>query len=179
MNIPNLLTVFRILLIPVFVMVFNSQDENRLLVAMMVFLLAGATDLLDGYIARKYNMITEIGTLLDPLADKLMLITVLASMALQDYFPIGLALIVIVKEAVMVGVGICLYYSKRNIVIPANKFGKAATACFYLAIILLSSARGNPIGLIAVYLAVAMTVAAFANYGKIVLMEMKKGSLKQ
>lgn len=174
MNIPNLLTVFRILLIPVFVVVFNSQAENRMTMAMMVFLLAGATDLLDGYIARKYNMVTEIGTLLDPLADKLMLITVLVSMALQDYFPLGLAVIVLLKEAVMVGVGIYLYYSKRNIVIPANKFGKAATAGFYLAIILLSTSQGNSIGLVAIYLAVALTVAAFANYHKIVLLEMKK-----
>jgi len=176
MNIPNMLTAFRLLLIPVFVMVFNSSAEDRLLLAMGVFLLAGATDLLDGYIARRYNMITEIGTLMDPLADKLMLVTVLVCMAYQHYFPYWIVAVVILKEAVMVGGGIFLYYSKKKIVIPANIYGKAATAGFYLAIILLSISGGGIGGRIALYIAVVLTAAAFLSYRHKALHELKKAS---
>ncbi len=176
MNIPNMLTVFRLLLIPVFIMVFNSPAENRLLLAMGVFLLAGATDLLDGFIARRYNMITEIGTLMDPLADKLMLITVLLCMAYQQYFPPWIVAIVILKEAVMVGGGIYLYNAKKKIVIPANIYGKAATAGFYLAIVLLSISGGGIAGQIALYIAVALAVTAFLNYRHQALLELRKAS---
>ncbi len=176
MNIPNMLTVFRLLLIPVFVMVFNSELEHHLLWAMMIFLLAGATDLLDGYIARKYNLITKIGTLLDPLADKLMLVTVLVCLALQGYFPFWLAAIVILKEAAMVGAGILLYYSRHSIVIPANHFGKAATAAFYLAIILISVSGGGQVGRYAMYGAVMLTVAALFKYRRVAKSEVQKAS---
>lgn len=175
MNIPNLLTLFRLLLIPVFVVVFISGQDN-IVPALGIFLLAGATDLLDGYIARKYNMITEMGTLLDPLADKLMLITVLACMAYRHYFPPWVVGIVIIKEAVMVGGGIYLYRSKRKIVIPANIYGKAATAGFYAAIALLAVSGGGRGGRIALYAAVALTVAAFLNYQHMARYELKKAS---
>ena len=76
MNIPNLLSIFRLALIPVFAVVIFSPIPNSALWACLIFLLSGATDVLDGYIARKYNMITNVGKVLDPLADKLMQITV-------------------------------------------------------------------------------------------------------
>lgn len=173
MNIPNLLTVFRILLVPVFVIVFNSNAENSALLALMIFMLAGITDLLDGYIARKFNMITRIGTMLDPLADKLMLSTVLICMAAKNYIPFWIAAVVIIKEAAMIGGGIYLYYSKDNIVIPANRYGKAATAAFYLAIILLSFNEGMLVGKIAIYIAVLMTVAAFVKYRSVAVQKMR------
>lgn len=176
MNIPNGLTALRFLLIPVFVMTFYSTWDNHLLLSMFVFLLAGATDLLDGYIARTYNLVTEMGTLVDPLADKLMLITVLLCMASQNYFPFWIAAVVILKEAVMVGGGIYLHHLKKKIVIPANGFGKAATACFYLAIILLSLTGGSRSGQIAMYAAVILAAAAFVNYQAIARRALKKTS---
>lgn len=176
MNIPNLLTLFRILLIPVFIAVFNSNIENNTLIALGIFLLAGLTDLLDGYIARKYNMITRLGTLLDPLADKLMLITVLICLALKDYFPLWIAALVIIKEAAMIGGGVFLYYSKRSIVIPANLYGKAATAAFYLAVIVLSVNKDTPAGQIMLYIAALLTAGAFLKYRSIAIIEMKKPS---
>lgn len=174
MTIPNLLTIGRFFLIPVFVAVFYSSREDSLLLAMLVFLAAGATDLLDGYIARRYDMITEIGTLLDPLADKLMLITVMICMALENFFPFWIVIIIVIKETVMIGGGVYLYYSHRNIVIPANWLGKAATAAFYGAIVLLSIGGGGIGGRIAVYIAVALAALAFINYQAVVFREMKK-----
>lgn len=173
MNIPNILTLLRFLLIPAFVMVFFSQNNHHLLWAMMIFLLAGATDLLDGYIARKYNLITKLGTLMDPLADKLMIITVLVCFALRSYIPFWIAAIVIVKEAAMILGSIHLYYSKHNIVIPANHFGKAATAAFYLAVIIISIGGNSLAGRLAVYAALGLTVAALFSYRGIAANEMK------
>lgn len=178
MNIPNILTVFRLFLIPVFVMVFFSQGEHHLLWSMMIFLLAGATDLLDGYIARRYNLITQIGTLMDPLADKLMLITVLVCLAIQNFIPFWIAALVILKETVMILGSIRLYYSKHNIVIPANHFGKAATAAFYLAVILICISGGGAAGRAAVYAALGLTAAALFNYRGIAVEEMKKARKK-
>lgn len=174
MNIPNMLTVLRFLLIPAFVTVFFSQNAHHMLWAMTIFLLAGATDLLDGYIARKYNLITKLGTLMDPLADKMMIITVLVCFALKTYIPFWIAAVVIVKEAAMILGSIHLYYSKHNIVIPANYFGKAATAAFYLAVILISISGNNIAGRLAVYAALGLTVAALFSYRGIASDEMKK-----
>lgn len=174
MNLPNMLTLFRIILIPVFVLVFRSGHGLSYQLALGIFLLAGLTDLLDGWIARKYNLITPFGTLMDPLADKLMLITVLICLALQSMIPYWVVAVVVLKEAVMIGGGIYLYYSKANIVIPANKFGKAATAAFYLAIILLSVSGESPVGSVAIYGAVTLTVLAFVKYRSIAMDALKK-----
>lgn len=175
MNIPNILTGFRILLIPIFVAVFYAPLANRIQLSMAVFLLAGVTDLLDGYIARKTNQITRLGTLLDPLADKLMLITVLLCLAQQEYFPYWVAGIVIGKEAVMVGGSVYLYCSKTSTVIPANRFGKAATAGFYLAILLIAFGGGSLAGRIAIYEAVFLTLVALLQYRFVAVKEIKKG----
>ena len=77
MNLPNILTTIRLLLIPVFVLVFFSYGTQGLIYGAIIFLIAGFTDVLDGHIARKFNLVTKYGIVLDPLADKLMLLTVL------------------------------------------------------------------------------------------------------
>ena len=76
MNIPNLLSIFRMCLVPVFVVVFFSDSSHAYAYAAFVYALAGFTDILDGIIARKFNLITKLGKILDPLADKMMTITV-------------------------------------------------------------------------------------------------------
>jgi cardiolipin synthase len=67
MNIPNILTLFRLFLIPIFILLFFSNIFNYLFYSVLIFLVAGITDILDGYIARKYSLITKLGTVLDPL----------------------------------------------------------------------------------------------------------------
>ncbi len=100
--------------------------------ALAVYLAACLTDLLDGYIARKRNLITEEGALLDPLADKLMAIFVIIAFTVTEVLPIEILIILLVKELLMIGGGIFLYF--KNIVTPANKFGKIAAFTLNTAI---------------------------------------------
>lgn len=134
MNIPNLLTMVRFLLIPVFVYFFFSQNQYSLEIAAAVFILSGITDTLDGYIARKLNQITRLGIVLDPLADKIMLITVLASVTISNNISIWIIAVVALKELLMIAGAVSLY-NERNIVIPANIFGKISTLISYIAIL--------------------------------------------
>lgn len=163
MNIPNILTLFRIILIPVFMLVFFSPINNNLIFSISIFLLAGATDVLDGYIARKYNMITKWGMVLDPLADKLMLLTVLTCLTINKYIPIWIVGLVAAKEIFMIISGMLLY--KKDTVIPSNIFGKASTLLFYLSVFVLSI--NKHIGYILLVVAVISAFIALTNYSMI------------
>jgi cardiolipin synthase len=124
----------RFLLIPVFVYFFFSENQYGLEIAVSIFVLAGITDTLDGYFARRLNQITRLGIVLDPLADKIMLVTVLASVTISNNIPIWIIAVVAVKELLMI-VGAFTLYNDRDIVIPANKFGKITTILSYMAIL--------------------------------------------
>jgi cardiolipin synthase (CMP-forming) len=134
MNIPNIITMVRFLLIPVFVYFFFSENQYSIEIAVAVFILSGITDTLDGYIARRYNQITKLGIVLDPLADKIMLITVLASVTISNNIPTWIIAVVALKEILMIAGAISLY-NERDIVIPANIFGKISTLLSYIAIL--------------------------------------------
>jgi len=137
MNIPNILTLVRFGLIGVFIYIFyNHHIQHNIQWAIFIFVLAGLTDVLDGYIARKYDMITKWGKLMDPLADKLMLITVLICLYTKNFVPGIVIFIVLVKELLMI-LGAAFLYKNRNIVVQSNFYGKAASAAFYVAIIAL------------------------------------------
>jgi cardiolipin synthase len=160
MNIPNILTLFRIFLIPVFILIFFSPLTNSLLYAVLTFLLAGFTDVLDGYIARKYNLITKWGIVLDPLADKLMLMTVLGCLVIYKYIPLWIVVIIAVKEIFMIISATFLY--KKDTVIPSNIFGKISTFLFYIAIFILSFDLN--LGDYLLYAAVLSAIIALVNY---------------
>lgn len=135
MNIPNALTIFRFLLVPIFIYTFYFQNGQHYLIPLIIFLLAGVTDILDGYIARKYNMITNWGKLMDPLADKVMQISVLLVMTDKKFIPTWIILIVILKELFLIIGGTVLYRNK--VIVQANWYGKLTTVMFYIAIILI------------------------------------------
>ncbi|WP_333887453.1 CDP-diacylglycerol--glycerol-3-phosphate 3-phosphatidyltransferase [Clostridium sp.] len=160
MNIPNALTLFRLFLVPVFVLVFFSNIQNNLIISVIIFLCAGFTDILDGYIARKYNLITKWGMVIDPLADKLMLVTVLTCLVIKSYIPLWILIIIAVKELSMVAAGIILY--NRNIVIPSNEFGKITTIMFYISIFALTV--NKTLGRYLIYLSVLGALITFINY---------------
>lgn len=129
-NIPNTLTVIRILLLPVVVWRFMVGDATGALIAYLVAML---TDALDGIIARKFNQITALGKLLDPLADKLSLVTLLGLFVSDGQIPLWVLAIILVKEVTMViGGGVAL---KRGIVVYALPIGKVTTVVFVLSII--------------------------------------------
>lgn len=128
-NVPNMLTMLRMALIVVFVWQFAIGNRYW---AMAIFIVASLTDVLDGYIARKHQLVTSFGKLMDPLADKLMVITALICLTTAGLVPIWLLAIVICKELVMVVGGYLLL--KHGYVVQAKAIGKAATVAFVVAI---------------------------------------------
>lgn len=131
--IPNILTTVRLVIIPFFAY-FLLEDENFWLAAGL-FLLSGITDVVDGWIARHFNMITDVGSVYDPLVDKLMQITSVVCLALKEIIPVWVICIIAAKEVTMIVVGIVLYIKK--IVVHSNWYGKAATVLFYAVILAL------------------------------------------
>lgn len=132
MNLPNMLSLFRIALIP-FAAYFFSRNNFEM--ALAVFVLACVTDVLDGYIARKYNLITDIGTVLDPLADKGMQVTVLISMSIHDLMPWVVTLFFLAKELTMFLGSVFLY--KKRIIISANLYGKISTVVTSVCVVII------------------------------------------
>jgi cardiolipin synthase (CMP-forming) len=160
MNFPNLLTFFRLFLIPVFILIFFSNIHNAFLYSILVFLIAGLTDTLDGYIARKFNLITKWGIILDPLADKLMLVTVLTCLVVKNYIPLWVLIIMTAKETAMITAGILLF--KNDTIIASDFFGKLSTLLFYISIFILSLDENT--GTMFIYVAVGSSIIAFINY---------------
>ena len=130
-NIPNILTIIRFILIPV---ILYFIITGNYLLGFVFFTISGITDILDGTIARKYNLISTFGKLMDPLADKLTQISVLATLTFKDIIPFWILVIVILKELIMI-IGASFLYGK-DVVVYSKWFGKLATVLFYLAIVL-------------------------------------------
>ena len=129
-HIPNILSILRLLMIGVFVCFFQ---QSKYYAALGIYVLAVLTDLLDGYLARRNNWISNLGKVLDPLADKLMLITALFCFYSKGWIPLILVLIVAGKEFIMIVGGALLW--KKNVVVYADWFGKSATACFNAGVV--------------------------------------------
>jgi cardiolipin synthase len=177
-NIPNVLTVFRLILAPVFVLVFFSGKENAHTLALIVYIVASFTDFLDGYLARRYNLITELGKVLDPFADKVMLITVLVSLYIWGRIPLVIPIVVVAKELFMIVSGLILYLKKERMVIPSNIFGKSATVMFMLSIVLLMMFPENDSFVYLLYLTVLVKIIAFISY-RITYVKNKNGAKMQ
>lgn len=125
LNVPNLITAVRILLIPVFVILFMTPSSTRSLWAAMIFVLASATDLLDGYVARKMEQITRLGKLLDPIADKLLVISAVILLVGLHRVPAILAILLIGREMAITGLRVIA--SDQGLVIPVERLGKLKT----------------------------------------------------
>lgn len=163
MNIPNILTAIRFMLIPVF---GYYLLEGQYKVAVLLFLLGGLTDVLDGYIARKFNMITPWGKLADPLADKLMQLTATVLLIIQKKIPLAILFVVTAKELLM-GAGSIFLYKKKNYVVSSDWYGKMATVIFYFAIVMIILFNFNsPVNEILIWAAVISTLFAFVMYFK-------------
>lgn len=165
--VPNMITSIRFLLVPIYIAIFYSSMENSLLYATLIFALAGITDVIDGHIARKYELITKLGIVLDPLADKLMQLTVLITFTTKGYIPLWAIIIIGLKEILMIIGGLILYYGESDAVIPSNVYGKLATVVFYVTIFVISFVTkgvNSPISLILITITIVITVIAFINY---------------
>lgn len=123
-HIPNILTALRILLVPVFIYFILTGEYT---VAAAIFITAGVTDGIDGFIARRYNLRTELGALLDPLADKFLLVSAYIALAAKGFIPLWLMVPVIIKDAVLFAGVAFLRGAGRKIKIVPSVFGKSTT----------------------------------------------------
>ena len=131
MNLANKLTMFRVVLVPFFVAAMAFQQH---LIALIIFAIASITDMLDGKVARKYNMITDFGKFLDPLADKVLVAAALICMVELKYTAAWLVWVIIAREFMVSGIRLVAAGSKEKIVIAANIWGKLKTASTMVAI---------------------------------------------
>lgn len=166
-NIPNMLSAFRLILVPVFIAVYFSGLDHARFFASCVYGLASITDFLDGHIARKYDLITNLGRVLDPLGDKMMTLSVIICITIDRLIPLWVICVVAFKEMLM-GVGGLIIHKKACADIPSSNYiGKASTVIFFVVCVILMLfydvlPGGLSFGLIA--FAVAITLVALGGY---------------
>jgi CDP-diacylglycerol--glycerol-3-phosphate 3-phosphatidyltransferase len=176
-TIPNVLTMIRLLLVPVFVVVYFRTTAEPKYAALAIFAAASLTDMLDGYLARKLNQITDFGKLFDPLADKLMVLSAMVCQAVTGVFPWAAVIVVACKELFMVLGG--LFLLSRDVVVYSNIFGKAAQVCFILSLILSFfhvplAQWGTRLDLILLWITVGLAILAMIVYTAEYLRSLKK-----
>ena len=164
LNLPNVLTMLRILLVPVLVVALLNETSNGDLLAAIVFALASLTDAMDGYLARSRNAITTFGKLMDPIADKLLIIAALVALVSLDRLAAWVAMVIIAREVAVTMTR--MQATQQGVVIAANWWGKAKTIVQVAAIFLLIVA-GDPSPVWVdgvVYGAVAITIVSGVDY---------------
>lgn len=166
MNLPNKLTVLRVLMIPFFVffILTDYAGEASKWIALAIFIVASLTDLLDGHIARKNNLITNFGKFMDPLADKLLVCSAMICLTGKGELPIVVTLIVIAREFIISGFR--LVASDNGVVIAASYWGKFKTT-FQMVMVILMIADIEQIAIvtqIVMWIAVILTVISLVDY---------------
>ena len=163
LNIPNALTMLRILAVPVVVVALLAEIPDGDLIAGIVFALAALTDGLDGYIARRRDDVTTFGKLMDPLADKLLIIAALVSLVALDRLQAWVAMVIIARELAVTGLRAVAV--EQGVVISASWLGKVKTALQIAAIIALIAFDPSPLWAdLLLYAAVAVTGISGADY---------------
>ena len=165
MNLPNKLTMLRILLIPVFMVVLYWDFPGATWVAVAIFIVASFTDLLDGKIARKYNLVTNFGKFMDPLADKLLVCTALICLTSMNRLNVIVVLVIIAREFIISGFR--LVASDNGIVIAASYWGKFKTVSQMALIIVLIMDLGgvwNVVGTVLTWVALLLTIVSLIDY---------------
>lgn len=178
MNLPNKLTVFRVILIIPFVLVmlgsyarwgwfmavFGGIADYADYIALGIFIIASLTDLLDGRIARKYNLVTNFGKFMDPLADKLLVCAAMICLVEMDRIPAWIVIIIISREFIISGFR--LVAADNRVVIAANYWGKFKTT-FQMVMVCLMIANIEALALltqIVMWIAVALTIISLVDY---------------
>lgn len=168
MNIANKLTLSRIILIPFFMICLQGTFPYARFLALLIFVVASATDWLDGHLARKYNLITKFGQLMDPLADKLLVMAALIGFVENGTLPAWVAVVILARE-LLISIFRAVAASE-GIVIAASKWGKYKTVSQMVMIILMLmnnfpfAAVGIPMDRIFMWLAVALTLISGWDY---------------
>ncbi|MEA2666648.1 MAG: CDP-diacylglycerol---glycerol-3-phosphate 3-phosphatidyltransferase [Candidatus Eremiobacteraeota bacterium] len=164
LNLPNILTLLRILLVPVLVVVLLGETEHGDLWAALVFGVASATDAMDGYLARTRDAITSFGKLMDPIADKLLIIAALVSLVSLDRLAAWVAMVIIARELTVTVTR--MQATQHGLIIASNWWGKAKTIVQVAAIFFLIAAGDPSPGWVdgLVYAAVAITIVSGVDY---------------
>ncbi|WP_195479298.1 CDP-diacylglycerol--glycerol-3-phosphate 3-phosphatidyltransferase [Coprococcus comes] len=167
MNLPNKLTILRVILIPFFVvfMLFDITGAADKWIALVIFCVASLTDMLDGKIARKYNLVTNFGKFMDPLADKLLVCTALICLTSMNRLNVIVVLVIIAREFIISGFR--LVASDNGIVIAASYWGKFKTVSQMALIIVLIMDLGgvwNVVGTVLTWVALLLTVISLIDY---------------
>ena len=165
MNLPNILTSIRLCLIPVFTTVFFLPIPAAHPLAAAIYAAAFFTDIADGYIARKYDLITTLGKVLDPLADKLFTFTVIICVTIDGVISLWAVVVFFCKEALMALGGLVFYRRERDM-ISSNWWGKLSTGVFFIVLMLLMLFPAIPSvwATAMISFALALTLAALCNY---------------
>ena len=164
MNLPNKLTVLRVIMVPFFVLTDVGGAANKW-IALAIFVIASLTDMLDGKIARKYNLVTNFGKFMDPLADKLLVCSAMICLIPSGKLPTAIVIVIIAREFIISGFR--LVASDNGIVIAANYWGKFKTVSQMAMIIVLIADLGGVfdlIGQILIWLALALTIISLIDY---------------
>ena len=168
MNLPNKLTIARMCMVPLFMIALMMNTDVSRIVATVIFALASLTDMLDGQIARKYNMVTNFGKLMDPLADKVLTAAAMICLVELGDLAAWIAVLIIFREYLITGLRSVA--ASENIVVAANSWGKVKTVCQMFALMLLMlkpqimALCGVNIGLWLMYVAVILTVYSGLDY---------------
>ena len=170
MNLPNKLTILRIMLIPFFVffLLADVAGSYRFVIADIIFIIASLTDMADGKIARKYNLVTNFGKFMDPLADKMLVSSAFICLVELDRISAWIVIVIIAREFVISGFR--LVASDNGIVIAASYWGKFKTTFQMFAIILLILNLGETYPMIhileqiLVYIALILTIVSLVDY---------------
>ena len=172
-KIPNILTFIRLLLIPAFVAVFFQVSP---LWALGIFVLACWTDLVDGYLARKWDAISDFGKLADPFADKVMQLSAIVCLTVVGYLPLWCVLVLAAKELFMV-IGGALIYKRFRHAVFSDRLGKTAALIINIAIgLAFLHPWVAPWDNYLLYAGIALTLAAMVNYTRIAFKWMKNNS---
>lgn len=168
MNLPNKLTIFRVILIPFFVvfLLLDPSNQTYRYIADAIFIIASLTDMLDGKIARKYNLVTNFGKFMDPLADKLLVSAAMICLIATGQLAAWIVIVIISREFIISGFR--LISSDNGIVIAASYWGKFKTVFQMLMIIVLIANIQMPfftvLGTILIYVALVLTIVSLIDY---------------
>ena len=167
MNLPNKLTTLRVIMIPFFVffMLTDVGGSANKWIALALFVVASLTDFLDGKIARKYNLVTNFGKFMDPLADKLLVCSALICLQDLDRVPAWVVIVIIAREIIISGCR--LVASDNGIVIAASYWGKFKTTFQMLMIIVMIMNLGGAfdmVGTVLMWIALALTIISLVDY---------------
>ena len=168
MNLPNKLTIFRVILIPFFVvfLLLDPSNQTYRYIADAIFIIASLTDMLDGKIARKYNLVTNFGKFMDPLADKLLVSAAMICLIATGQLAAWIVIVIISREFIISGFR--LIASDNGIVIAASYWGKFKTVFQMLMIIVLIANIQMPfftvLGTFLIYVALVLTIVSLIDY---------------